>query len=148
MTSKEEAEDCLQEAFIKIFHNIDKYRNDGEFAAWARRITVNLMITKLQQNKRFVVERINEQSDDLNYASQADSSTDLNLSYLLNVIEKLSAERRMVFNLHAIEGYDHKEIGALLGISEVNSRNILHMARKDLFFHLHKMKSGYEQRVS
>ncbi len=146
--SKDIAEDCLQDAFIKIFTNIKDFRGDCEFAGWARRITVNTLISNLKKDKLMFMESMDSENDHIAIPADTDPSSGLSMEYLLKTIDMLPGDRRIVFNLHAIEGYEHKEIGEMLGITEVNSRNILFMARKTLFSILQKNKSGYEQNTA
>ena len=124
------AEDLLQEGFIKVFNKLDMYRYEGSFEGWMKRIFINTAIEHYRKasSKRFFVEI--EQARDLSLANTA--LDDLATQDLLKVVQKLPHGYRTVFNLYAIEGYNHKEIGQLLGISEGTSKSQLARARATL----------------
>lgn len=119
---RDEAEDMLQEGFIKVFHNINKFQNQGSLEGWIRRIIVNTAIDMIRKNKALMLETpIN---DNLSENLIADEVTDnLDVEYLLNIIQELPTGYRLVFNLFAIEGYSHAEIGEKLNINESTSRS-------------------------
>jgi RNA polymerase sigma-70 factor (ECF subfamily) len=124
--SREEAEDILQEGFIKVFDNISKFRQEGSFEGWIRRIMVNTAL------KHYSKVEFSEQSgdDEESCGSIAPEAVSrLNEKDLLNIIAGLPEGYRLVFNLYAIEGYDHKEIASMLGIGESTSRSQLAKAR-------------------
>ncbi|GET32238.1 DNA-directed RNA polymerase sigma-70 factor [Prolixibacter bellariivorans] len=122
-----EAEDNLQEGFIRVFTKIDQFGFKGSFEGWMRRIMVNTSLEKFRkQNKLYPVEDITvyegkQLSEDLLAQITADE--------LLKLVQELPARYRMVFNLYAIEGYSHKEIGDMMGISEGTSKSNLSRAR-------------------
>ncbi|WP_285010818.1 RNA polymerase sigma factor [Pedobacter faecalis] len=125
-----EAEDILQNGFIKIFQKIGEYRSDGAFEGWIRRIMVNTAIEHYRKNKRSMhivsIEETTEQpSGNINL-------NNLGMQDLMKVIQKLADGYRMVFNMYAIEGYSHKEIAESLGISEGASKSQLSRARSIL----------------
>ncbi|MEM9259620.1 MAG: RNA polymerase sigma factor [Bacteroidota bacterium] len=125
-----EAEDVLQDAFIRLFDKLPKYGFQGSFAGWARRLTVNVAL-KTYQRKRFTM----EQSGLENLPESGGAPTaysDLGEQELLAMVQALPEGYRVVFNLYAIEGYSHKEIGEMLGIQEASSRSQLLKARKVL----------------
>ena len=125
-----EAEDVLQDAFIRLFEKLPKYGFQGSFAGWARRLTVNVAL-KTYQRKRYQM----EQSGIDNLPERGGSPTayaDLGEKELLELVQNLPDGYRIVFNLYAIEGYSHKEIGEMLGIQEASSRSQLLKARKTL----------------
>jgi RNA polymerase sigma factor (sigma-70 family) len=115
--SIEEAEDALQEGFIKVFGNLKKYKGEGSFEGWIRRIMVNTSITLLNSKPAF--DPIDDLSDDENNWQAAE----LNAAEVMEEIRQLPRGYRMVFNLYAIEGYSHKEIAAMLKITESTSRS-------------------------
>lgn len=125
----DEARDILQEGFIKIFENLQNYKHEGSFEGWMRRIVVNTALEKFRsRHSLFRVEDIDAitepeaSSDDEDYAG-------LDAVDLLYIIRELPPKYRMVFNLYAIEGYSHKEIGQMLNISEGTSKSNLSRAR-------------------
>ena len=119
--SKEDAEDMLQEGFIKIFTQIHTFENKGSFEGWIRRIIVHTCINLLKKNKKF------SDSLDLEYALEAQVKDNIpSLIQAKQVVESirlLPIGYRTVLNLYAIEGYSHKEIGEILEIGESTSRS-------------------------
>lgn len=123
-----EAQDILQDGFIKVFDNISKFKNDGSFEGWVRRIMVN---TALNQCRKASYKK--EQIGIADYQDSVVSSkavSNLSEQELLLLIQKLPDGYRTVFNMYVIEGYSHKEIGEMLNISESTSRSQLAKARK------------------
>ena len=126
-----EAEDVLQEGFIKIFDKIKLYNNQGSFEGWMRRLMVNTAISNYRKNlKRYYKIDINEPS--VKGVSQDWSNCDYTKDELMHVISTLPDGYRMVFNLYAIEGYKHKEIAELLNIDETTSKSQYSRAKKQL----------------
>jgi len=126
--SLKDAEDVLQEGFVKVFFNLKQYRNEGEIGAWIRRIMVNTALNFLKRNRHysnqmyFLEEHLHPViSDDPIVMLQAKELTDL--------IRQLPPGYQTIFNLHAIEGYSHVEIGELLGITDGTSRSQYSRAR-------------------
>lgn len=133
-----EAEDMLQEAFVKVFNKIDKFAFKGSFEGWVRRIVVNTAL-KHHQRKYFTNEQIAvEHFPDQPTAPLAYSQ--LGEQELLAMISRLPEGYRVVFNLYAIEGYSHREIAELLSIQESTSRSQLVKARKMLQVQLEKLQ--------
>ena len=124
------AEDILQEGFVKVFKNLDRFRGDGSFEGWLKRIFVNTAIEFYRKavTKRKIVEL------DAVYDQGFESLALDNLAAkdLMKIIQKLPTGYRTVFNLYGIEGYTHKEIGKLLGISEGTSKSQLARARESI----------------
>jgi RNA polymerase sigma factor (sigma-70 family) len=123
-----EAEDILQESFIKIFNSIKSYEYKGSFEGWLKRIVVTTAInhyhkdkTKKPQTDFYYSE---EESDDV-----IDIISKMAADELLTIIQTLPDGYRMVFNMYVIEGYTHKEIGELLSISEGTSKSQLAKGR-------------------
>lgn len=136
-----EAEDILQDAFVKVFEHIGQFQFKGALEGWIRRIVVNTAI-KAYDRKSFTHEQI---GIDPTWDSASDlplSDMQLQEKDLLNMINQLPDGYRIVFNLYAIEGYSHQEIAEMLGIQESTSRSQLVKARKQLqtqLFELHKV---------
>ena len=125
-----EAEDMLQDAFIKIFDHIGQFQFNGSFEGWIRRIVVNTALKKYQQ-KSFQDETIGiDEGYDLSLEPSV--YADLQEEELLNLIARLPDGYRLVFNLYAIEGYSHQEIALMLNIEESTSRTQLLKARRIL----------------
>ena len=122
------AEDTLQDGFVTLFTRLDSYKGEGSFEGWARRIFVTTALMSLRKKDALKV------SDELEVAGgiPTELATQVeNLGYkeLMELITGLPAGFRTVFNMYAIEGYSHKEIGETLGISEVTSRSQFSRAR-------------------
>jgi RNA polymerase sigma factor (sigma-70 family) len=126
-TDRDEAQDVLQEGFIKIFKNLHNYRGEGSLEGWIRRIMAHTAISRYRKLKPMLLsEEISENSVPC-YASNQNNK--MEAQELMNIIQQLPGNYRSVFNLYAIEGYSHQEIGTMLGITELLSRTTLHRAR-------------------
>jgi RNA polymerase sigma-70 factor (ECF subfamily) len=122
-----EAEDFMQEGFVRVFSKISQFEFKGSFEGWIKRIMVNTALEKFRKNDRlYPVEemRIFESTE---YVEETISSITAN--DLLWIIQKLPPRYRMVFNLFAIEGYSHLEIAEMMKISEGTSKSNLSRAR-------------------
>ena len=120
--NREDAEDMLQEAFIKIFTQIGQFRNEGALEGWIRRIVVHTCINVLKKNKKF------SDSVDISYAYEVSIREEsipaiIQAKQIVECIRLLPLGYRTVLNLYAIEGYSHKEIGQMLDIEESTSRS-------------------------
>ena len=125
---RESAQDILQDGFITLFTKLDDFKGDGSFEGWARKIFVTTALMYLRKKDVLKI------SDELDQAKgmKAETVTQTqNLGYkeLMELIMTLPPGFRTVFNLYALEGYSHKEIGEMLGISETTSRTQLSRAR-------------------
>jgi len=129
--SKEEAEDVLQEAFIKIYRDLKNYRPIAPLYAWLRTVAVRTALEHIRKrNRRPQSQETVEESYNLGTAEQATGM--LQAQELTQLIQQLPADLRHCFNLYAIDGYSHKEIGDMLNISEANSKMRVSRARKIL----------------
>lgn len=123
-----EAEDLLQEAFIRVFDNLHRFEFKGSFEGWIRRIVINTALKNFQR-KQYSQEQIG--LEHVPETSQEPVAyTQLGEQELLAMIAKLPEGYRLIFNLYAIEGYSHKEIAEALNIQESTSRSQLLKARK------------------
>lgn len=120
-----EAEDNLQDAFVKIFDKINQYKNNGSFEGWIKRITIN---TALQRYRHVAVFSITNE-DAIEDADIELEENSVNLDYLLQIIQDLPDRYRLVFNLYVLDGYSHNEIGKILNISVGTSKSNLSRAR-------------------
>jgi len=121
------AQDLLQEGFVKVFKNIEKFRGEGSFEGWVRRIFVN---TAIEHYRKQVNLYALHDSDVKTYEYYEESGLDsLKHGDVVKMIQKLSDGYRTVFNLYVVEGYSHKEIGEMMGISEGTSKSQLARAR-------------------
>jgi len=125
-----DAEDVLIETFMKIFNNLSKYRSEGSFEGWIKKIAIRESLMFLRRNKAFnmlievdnivVPQIITYQNEDLEYQD------------ILNVLKLLPVGYRTVFNLYVIEGFKHKEIAEQLGISVNTSKSQLRLVKQRL----------------
>lgn len=120
--NREDAEDMLQEGFIKIFTQLHQYRNEGALEGWIRRIIVHTCINILKKNKKF------SESVDIIHAHHIHIKEDMipsimQAKQIVECIRMLPLGYKTVLNLYAIEGYSHKEIAAMLDIEESTSRS-------------------------
>lgn len=117
-----DAEDVLQEGFVKLFKNLDKYRGDGSFEGWIRRIFVNTAIEHIRKNKTTMHDISDgiENSVKDNYANALDNLFEKDI---YQIASNLSDGYKTVFNMYAVEGYSHKEIANHLGITESTSKS-------------------------
>ncbi|MCB2379022.1 RNA polymerase sigma factor [Hymenobacter sp. BT635] len=126
--SRAEAEDALQNTFVKIFTRLDQYRGQGPFEAWARRIAVTTALNAYQQHRQRGPQVEADEAHDLTHPDGTPFDQ-LSADDLVRLINTLPVGYRTVLNLYAVEGYTHAEIGALLGISEGTSKSQLSRAR-------------------
>jgi RNA polymerase sigma-70 factor (ECF subfamily) len=129
-TNSEDALDILHEGFIKVFKHIEKYKPGTSLVSWIRRIMVNTAID-------FYRKKVRRRTDSLENAYQLSTSDPSAISLMttaeiLAALQLLSPAYRTVFNLYVIEGYSHREIGEMLGITESTSRSNLVKARSKL----------------
>ncbi|MER3465290.1 MAG: RNA polymerase subunit sigma-70 [Chitinophagaceae bacterium] len=125
--NSEEAEDILQEGFIKVYTKIESFRKEGSFEGWIRRIFVNTAIEHFR--KKTYLQPITEKEEgtiETQYLSVLDSLAEKDI---ISLVQQLSPGYRTVFNMYVIEGYTHKQISELLGISEGTSKSQLSRAK-------------------
>ncbi len=134
----DEAQDMVQNGFIKVFNKLDVYNFDGSLEGWIRRIMVNTAIDQIRKNKRdpFLIEddeRIQNIEEDVPFSGDEDEFySKLKAETAIKAISGLSPAYRMVFNMYVIEGYTHKEIAEYLEISEGTSKSNLAKAKQKL----------------
>lgn len=123
----EEAEDILQEGFVKIFKKLDSFRREGSFEGWVRRIFVNTAIEHFRR-KRYLMPVTEKEENTLEgkYTGVLDELAEKDI---LALVQELSPGYRTVFNMYVVEGYTHKEIADMLGISEGTSKSQLSRAK-------------------
>lgn len=139
--SSEQAEDVLQDGFVKVFGKLKDYKGEGSLEGWIRRILVN---TALDQIRKEAKHQFNVPLDDVSYRiEQKELILDgLMAEDLMQLIQSMPEGYKVVFNLFAIEGYSHAEIAERLGISENTSKSQYSRARAYLRERLEKVKSG------
>ena len=128
--NREEAEDILQEGFVRVFRKIGTYQGTGSFEGWVRRVFSNVAIRHYQKNSRIHVVIGLDEIDYQLGESVLDRQYDQ--AHLMEMVQRLPDGYRMVFNLYAIEGYSHDEISKKLDISVGTSKSQLSRARKAL----------------
>jgi len=140
------AEDVLQEGFMKIFTNISSYKGTGSFEGWMRRVLINTALERFRKHfQMYPITDVNESDSSFNYDNVLN---DISVKDLLNLIQELPPAYRMVFNLYAIDGYSHKEIGNILNISIGTSKSNLSRARKLLQLKVNKHFILPDQEIS
>jgi RNA polymerase sigma factor (sigma-70 family) len=129
-SNNEEAEDILQEGFIKVFKKIGSYRSEGSFEGWIRRIFVNTAIEHFRRKTHLqpITEK-EESTVEGKYLSVLDTLAEKDI---VQLVQQLSPGYRTVFNMYVIEGYSHKQIAEELGISEGTSKSQLSRAKQIL----------------
>lgn len=132
--NREEAEDLMQEGFLKVFDKIATFRGQGSLEGWIRRIMVNNALNYLKSKKLLFVEEDPQRlGDQLPDDHPADAAEELYTpEAMLRAVQELPDGYRIVFNLYVFEGYSHKEVAESLGISENTSKSQLSRARRYL----------------
>jgi RNA polymerase sigma-70 factor (ECF subfamily) len=124
----EDAQDALQEGFIRVFRYLDQWQEQGQLGAWIRRVMVNTSLNMLKNKKAIVIGIDSEQIAELtDHSIQALSN--LHEEDLIQLIQQMPAGYRTVFNLFAVEGFSHAEIAASLNVSENTSKTQYHKAK-------------------
>ncbi len=147
-TDKAEAEDILQESFLKIFLNIKDFSGTGSFIGWLRKVAVNTAITHYHKNLKYryhveIEEYVSVETGVSSFEEDFFTSEEL-----FKVLNELPPGYRMVFNLYAVEGYKHKEIAEILGIDTNTSKSQYSRAKaviRDKLENLGKLKSSYTE---
>ncbi len=129
-----EAEDLMQEAFLTAFTKLNSFKGEVTFGAWLKRIVINKSLTQLKKNNRYnevKLEVIPNENDDNDDNDELDNNN-LSVKHILNAIQKLKDNYRIVLTLHLIEGYDNEEIMQILNYSNENVRTTISRAKKKL----------------
>ena len=140
----QDAQDNLQDGFITIFNKIEQYQFKGSFEGWLKRIMINTALQKYREKSVLnlvteeIPERIEVEVDD----------EQVSLDFLLSMIQQLPNQYRLVFNLYVLDGYSHKEIAEMLGISEGTSKSNLSRARMTLKKRLEMHQTVKKNKVS
>lgn len=137
---RSEAEDTLHDGFMKIFANIKQYKGEGPFEGWMRRIIVNTALEKYRRTHK--LQAITEQIRNTSAVSIEHIIEDISATEIMEAVQALSPQYRIVFLLYAVEGYSHKEISSMLEISEGTSKSNLSRARAIL---QERLKHTYSQ---
>ena len=139
-----EAEDIVQEAFIKAFSKLDQYRAEVTFGAWLKRIVVNRCIDVLKSKRRRLMELEEHHLNvvDADYENEWLVDDEITLEEVKQAIEELPEKYKYVVMLYLVEGYDHQEISDILNITEVASRTQLSRGKQKLQATLKTKKNG------
>lgn len=121
-----DAEDNLQDAFLTIFKKIEQYNGKGSFEGWMKRVTVNTVLQKYRKQRSFEIvdEAQIEDEEEVEIESE-----EIPLDFLLKIVQELPDRYRLVFSMYVMDGYQHKEIAEMLGISDGTSKSNLARAR-------------------
>ncbi len=137
-SSDEDAQDIMQDGFIKVFKKLDQVSNPAAFPGWIRRVMINTALEKYRS--QVILQRIDEVKEEADEAMDDGIFDNLTCQELVEMIKTLTPRYRMVFNLFAIEGYSHQEISEELAISVGTSKSNLSRARAIL---QEKIKNTY-----
>jgi len=121
MGDEEEAKDALQDAFVTVFLNINKLKVEATFSAWVKRIVVNQCINALKK-KTLLTHSLDDEHEKILEDEEQEAFSEYSIPEVMTAIGQISEGCRTVFNLYLFEGYDHKEIGQILSISESASK--------------------------
>ncbi len=141
VNNSDDADDVLQEGFIKIFNNIGKFGFEGSFEGWVRRIMVNTALTRI--SKKNLSAEVTLVHDHYEVSDWNDAIADISAKELRAFINTLPQGYKIVFNMYVVEGFSHKEIAQYLNISEATSRSQLLKARLALQQLIKKSKIIY-----
>jgi RNA polymerase sigma-70 factor (ECF subfamily) len=144
VNQQEEAEDVLQEAFVRMFRQLDSYRKEASFGAWFKRIVVNGALNHIKKRERLTKNLENINYGKAEYLLEEEEEDDLpnySVNQIQNALELLPEGYRVVFCLYLFEEYTHKQIAEELKISESTSKSQLNRAKK-------KMKELLTQRIN
>jgi RNA polymerase sigma factor (sigma-70 family) len=123
----EDAQDILQDGFVKVFRHLERFRSEGSFEGWMRRIFVNTAIE--QYRKKVILQKVDEHQEERMEDTNWNVLDKLAAKDILNALQELSPGYRTVFNLFVVEGYSHKDIASMMGISEGTSKSQLARAK-------------------
>lgn len=147
----QDAEQLLNDGFLKIFTQIDKYGNTGSFEGWMKRVVVNTCLDYLRSTylKEEMTMHVNAiQPEETNLSVTNEGMKQIEFRELLSMIQILPSMTRTVFNMFVFEGYNHKEISEQLDISEGTSHWHVHQARNMLQKKINKVEDKLQQKVT
>jgi RNA polymerase sigma-70 factor (ECF subfamily) len=141
--NEEDARDVFQEGFIKIFRSLESFRHQSSLETWMTRIMINSALSYLRSAKLTFSDNVTEIADftDDEHESSTDKYQDLDTEKVMDCVRRLPDGYRTVMNLYVMDGYSHKDIAHMLGISENTSKTQLLKARK-------KVKEFFESSTS
>lgn len=138
VSNREDAEQLVHDAFLKIFDHLESYKFNGSFEGWIKKITVNLCLDFIRKNQSIHKEIENMtvptdwQESQIDFQIDEVVTAQFNYSDVLTTLNKLSEKYKLVFNLHVFEGYSFREIAQVLDIKENYAYWLMHQARKEL----------------
>ena len=139
----DDAQDILQDSFLKVYEKVGQFKFKGSFEGWIRKIIVNTALERFRTKYQMV--NINDNIKEVDRKASNDILADISVKELIKFVQELSPRYRMVFNLYAVEGYTHKEISNMLGISEGTSKSNLSRARAILQEKINKFYKTFIQ---
>jgi len=145
--NREEAEDILQEGFMKVFEFLHQYKFAGSFDGWIRKIMVNSALQKYR-NKGKLHPLVDLDQSTTDFSVHEDVTSKISTKELLTMVQQLPPAYRLIFNLYVFEGMKHREIAELLGISEGTSKSNLSDARAILQKAVHKSLQTVQVKLS
>ncbi|MCK6611742.1 MAG: sigma-70 family RNA polymerase sigma factor [Bacteroidia bacterium] len=132
-SNEEEARDLVMEGFMKVFDNLPSFRQESSLKTWISRIMVNHALNQIRKNKKMMFERIDDLGEELHPEELEEEATDsleqLEPEKVLKLMNQLPEGYRTILNLFAVEGFSHKQISSMLGISEGTSKSQVAKAR-------------------
>ena len=143
--SKADAEDVLQEGFVRVFKNLHQFKGEGELGGWIRRIMVTTALNYLKRNAKYQHDLAFEKID-MHPLIEETPEVHLNTKELLSMIQQLPSGYQTIFNLYAVEGYNHVEIAEMLGITDGTSRSQYARARSLLISWINQNYSDYKRK--
>ena len=128
-----QAMDYFQDVMLRVNDRLETYRfkGEGSLLLWLSRVTVNLIVDKMRDENKVEILDLSDIGREIEDTSYEDSEK-IPVEEMIKMIDRLSPVKREVFNLHCIDGYSHKEVGTMLGITEDGASSLLSKARKDL----------------
>jgi RNA polymerase sigma-70 factor (ECF subfamily) len=141
-----DAEDVMQEGFIKVFLHLHQYKSEGELGGWIRRIMVTTAINYLKKNSQYKYDLVFENSN-IHLVTDDDPEMQMSTKEIAEMIRQLPTGYQTIFNLHAVEGYSHVEIGKMLGINEGTSRSQYARARGLLISWINRNKEDIKKQL-
>ncbi len=138
--SMADAEDVLQESFVKVFTHLQQYKDEGQLGGWIRKIVVNTALNYLKRSRNYQTDLVFN-DEGLHPVSNDNPEMTLSVKELASLIRQLPTGYQTIFNLYAIEGYSHVEIGQMLGIKDTTSRSQYLRARTLLISWIEKFES-------
>ena len=134
--NREDAQSLLNLGYLKLLNNLEKYRQESPFGLWTRRLMINTIIDEYRKNKKekelLEYHDFTDRSDDESLTEVNDAVKRMDVQEIQNHIDKLPNVSKKVFNLFVVDGYGHKEIAEMLGITEGTSKWHLNNAREKL----------------